>query len=72
MKEGDEQNTTCKTKYDCYKWIIMPFGLSNNPSTFTRLINEVPKPFIRKFVVIPFDDILVYSHDEAYHVEHFS
>ena len=45
----------------------MPFSLSNVPSTFIRLMTEVLRPFIRKFV-----DILMYSHDKASHVEHIS
>lgn len=68
MNPRDEGKTTSKLSMD-FMWLVMTFDSTNVPSIFMSLMNHIFKDFHVKFVVVYFDDILIFSSSLEEHVE---
>ena len=70
MKSEDIPKTAFRTRYGHYKYLVMPFGVTDAPGVFMDYMNRVFHPYLDSFVVVFIDDILVYSKNREEHEDH--
>ena len=70
MHVGDEWKTTFNIKFEWYVWLVMPFRLTNARSTPMRLIYNVLRKYLKKYIVVYIDDVTISVEILLEHVEH--
>ena len=70
MAPEDVNKMAFCTHHGHYEFLVMPFGLCNALSSFLETMNTNFGPYLRNFIIVFFDDILVYSKTFSDHLEH--
>jgi hypothetical protein len=70
IKDEDIHKTTFRMRYGHYKFVVVPFGLTNTLVSFMCLMNTILSKYLDKFILMFIGDILVYSKTKEEHEEH--
>ena len=70
IAEEEIWKTTFKTRQGLFERLFMPFGLTNSPNTFMRVMNDVLRPFLDEFIIVYLHDIYIFRKSRDEYVMH--
>jgi hypothetical protein len=70
VRDQHIHKTAFQTPDGFMEWVTMPFGLYNAPATFQRIMNDILREFLHKFVNVYLDDVCIFSRTLEEHMEH--
>jgi hypothetical protein len=70
IESTDVWNTNFKYKEGLFEWSFMPFGLTDAPVTFMKMMDDILQPFIKYVLVVYLDEILIFTQTRVDHLQH--
>ena len=70
VRNEDVPKIAFRTRWGSYEFLVMPFGVTNTPSQFMRLVQDIRRKYLDEFVIIFIDNILIFSRTTQEHYKH--